>query len=106
MNKKLAPLREAVESNTNGTGYKKKIKDMLEEKREGNMDLKHNVKTVLMRIIEQLDDNDCYVDFYAEDLESMLNTNLGDDMYGTEGQCDPRGDFRNGKWSMWNIEEK
>ena len=40
----------------------------------------------------------------AEDLESMLDDIHSSDGFGTEGQCDPRGDFRNGKWSMSNVQ--
>ena len=30
----------------------------------------------------------------AEEFKVMLDTLLGDDFFGTEGQCDPRGDHR------------
>lgn len=37
---------------------------------------------------------------FADLLESYLNELNGDDGFGTEGQSDPRGDFRDGDWSM------
>lgn len=27
-----------------------------------------------------------------------------EDAFGTEGQCDPRGDFRDGEWSMKRVQ--
>jgi hypothetical protein len=30
----------------------------------------------------------------AEEFNRMLDTLLGEDFFGTEGQCDPRGDHR------------
>lgn len=41
---------------------------------------------------------------FSEDLELYLNELNGEDAFGTEGQSDPRGDFRNGKWSMDCVE--
>lgn len=40
----------------------------------------------------------------ADLLDSMLDDIASEDGFGTEQQCDPRGDFRNGQWSMWNVE--
>lgn len=38
----------------------------------------------------------------------MLEAGLSDlhecDFFGTEGQCDPRGDFRDGTWSMHDVQ--
>ncbi len=41
---------------------------------------------------------------YAEVLDSILDKIASQDAFGTEQQCDPRGDFRNHQWSMWNVE--
>jgi hypothetical protein len=35
-------------------------------------------------------------------LEEMIQAIHSDDGFGTEGECDPRGDFRDGSWNMWN----
>lgn len=41
---------------------------------------------------------------FAEMLENNLNELNGEDAFGTEGQSDPRGDFRNGSWNMDKVE--
>ncbi len=40
----------------------------------------------------------------AETLEGMLGELHSNDFFGTEGQNDPRGDFRNGNWHMGHVE--
>lgn len=42
----------------------------------------------------------------AEVLDSVLDNIRNMDGFGTEGECDPRGDFRNGDWSMWDVESE
>lgn len=42
---------------------------------------------------------------YMEMLDAMLDNLGSEDAFGTERQCDPRGDFRNGQWSMKNVEK-
>lgn len=37
-------------------------------------------------------------------LDDGLDDLMSDDFFGTEGQSDPRGDARNGEWSMWRVE--
>jgi hypothetical protein len=41
---------------------------------------------------------------YSDALEEMLDELHGNDGFGTEGQCDPRGDYRNGQWFMERVE--
>lgn len=41
---------------------------------------------------------------FAMGLEFYLNELSSEDAFGTEGQSDPRGDFRNGYWSMTKVE--
>lgn len=41
-------------------------------------------------------------DLFAEKMDDILDEQ--GDAFGTERQCDPRGDFRNGEWNMWEIE--
>jgi hypothetical protein len=41
---------------------------------------------------------------FAEGLELYLNELNGEDAFGTEGQSDPRGDFRDGDWSMNRVQ--
>lgn len=39
---------------------------------------------------------------FADNMDEILDEQ--GDAFGTERQCDPRGDFRNGEWNMWEIE--
>ena len=41
---------------------------------------------------------------FAEGLDFYLNELNGEDAFGTEGQSDPRGDFRDGDWSMEHVQ--
>jgi hypothetical protein len=50
-----------------------------------------------------LDDDDV-AGMFSEGLEFYLNDLHRDDAFGSEGQCDPRGDFRNGDWGMGKVE--
>ncbi len=59
--------------------------------------------TVLKRMIEMVE-SDEYLYIFEEDLDDILDRHRERDAFGTEGQNDPRGDFRNGEWSMWNVE--
>jgi hypothetical protein len=53
-----------------------------------------NVATVLRRMAEQCEDDEADAAIYAEVTERMLDDLLNADFFGTEGQCDPRGDHR------------
>lgn len=61
-------------------------------------------ETVLARIkdmsAKDSDDRSMFIDAF----ESMLNNLQSQDAFGTESQCDPRGDGRNGIWSMKRVE--
>jgi len=59
---------------------------------------------VLKRMIElsRLEEN--YAEIFSEKLEPVLETLHHDDVFGIEGQLDPRGDQRNGRWSMYRVE--
>jgi len=59
---------------------------------------------VLERMIEMAKANEDDADMFAEVLDDALDDIHGSDGFGTEGQDDPRGDFRNGEWSMDNVE--
>ena len=45
----------------------------------------------LMEYAAQHKDNEKII---SEEFNRMLDTLLGEDFFGTEGQCDPRGDHR------------
>ena len=59
---------------------------------------------VLERLIEDVRENEEQADGLMEDLEIFLNGIHSMDGFGTEGQSDPRGDFRNGTWKMTRVE--
>lgn len=42
---------------------------------------------------------------YAQALDNILDEIASNDGFGTEQQSDPRGDFRDQQWSMWNVQE-
>lgn len=48
------------------------------------------------------DENDAEV--LAEVLDEFLTDLHSNDFFGTEGQLDPRGDFRDGDWSMEYVQ--
>lgn len=63
------------------------------------------MKQEAMKIIDKLKEkslND--PDSVASGLESMLEQYHMDDGFGTEGETDPRGDFRDQSYTMWNVE--
>lgn len=68
-------------------------------------DEQKRVLVVLDRIRQQVEDDPDNAIMYAEILEEGLDLLLGEDAFGTEGQCDPRGDMRDDKYSMFtNID--
>ena len=63
-----------------------------------------NCIIVLNRLAKMCEEDADFAEAFAADLDSMLNGIHQDDGFGTEGQSDPRGDFRNGRWSMSKVE--
>ena len=61
---------------------------------------------VLQTMIEQCKANEEYAIIYADTLDPMLDDLKGADCFGTEGQDDPRGDWRDhdALISMWNVQ--
>ena len=64
-----------------------------------------NVLVVLDRIKQQVIDSEDDAKGYAEAIDIMLDNLHAYDFFGTEAQSDPRGDYRNGDWSIHEIEE-
>ncbi len=60
------------------------------------------VLAVLERITKQVREDSGDAEMYGRELELMLDELAGDDAFGTEGQSDPRGDFRDGDWLVAN----
>ena len=67
--------------------------------------VQQRVATVLSRMLDMAKSDEDDAQMFADVLEPMLNDLHGQDAFGTEGQCDPRGDFRNGQWSMDRVED-
>lgn len=55
-----------------------------------------------MITIAREDDDNAYM--FIDGLEEMLNDLHFEDGFGTEGQNDPRGDFRDDNWSMNRVQ--
>lgn len=66
--------------------------------------LQKNCVTVLNRLAKMCEEDAEFADSLSADLETMLTEIHSQDGFGTEGQSDPRGDFRNGYWSMSKVE--
>jgi len=62
------------------------------------------VLKVLSRMDELVRRDEDYAYMFSESLEGMLEDMVGDDAFGSEGTTDPRGDGRNGQFSMWYVE--
>ncbi len=59
---------------------------------------------VLTRMLAMAQNSEDDAEMLAEGLDAMLDDIASNDGFGTEQQCDPRGDFRNGEWSMDRVE--
>jgi hypothetical protein len=62
------------------------------------------VDKVLLKMKEMSLHDQNYADMFSELLEDGLDILADDDAFGTECQDDPRGDGRNGTWSMKHVE--
>jgi hypothetical protein len=68
-------------------------------------DLKANIIRVLDEIKGRVEKGSSdEIDEWADSLEDMLNEIRDNDGFGTEASTDPRGDGRNGEWSIWEME--
>lgn len=62
------------------------------------------IALVLKRMAEQCAASEDDAEVYAQELAPVLDELHGNDFFGTEGQDDPRGDFREGDWSMDRVQ--
>lgn len=62
------------------------------------------VITVLDRMVDLINQDEEYAEMFSDHLDDMLEALLQYDAFGTEGQCDPRGDGRDGEWDMWRVQ--
>lgn len=60
--------------------------------------------TVLNNIRQLINEDESFATVFSEYLDAMLDDMNGQDIFGTEGQSDPRGDMRNDSWSMLHVE--
>lgn len=54
-----------------------------------------NMKKVFNKLLEFLEEDNISAKVFCEDFNIFLNELNSMDFFGTEGQCDPRGDHRN-----------
>lgn len=64
------------------------------------------VTTVLERMLAMVREDSDYATMFAQMLEGGLESLAQDDAFGTERQCDPRGDGRDAGlyWSMARVQ--
>lgn len=76
-------------------------------KKKKSTDLKTNVLRVLEEIKKRVEnpDYDEAVQEWADALDEMLDEMKNNDQFGSEASTDPRGDFRNGEWSIFEMEK-
>jgi hypothetical protein len=67
-------------------------------------DTQTSVIAVLNRMAVMAMDAPEYANAFEEILQQGLERLAREDCFGTEKQCDPRGDGRNGTWSMSRVE--
>lgn len=73
--------------------------------KRGNATQKERMLAVLDRFTDLVkDEEEDIVLIWSDYMEEMLSEIASNDGFGTEGQSDPRGDFRNGEWSMRRVE--
>lgn len=72
---------------------------------EKSTDLKANLLKVLGEITKRVEEGGEEVhEEWAEALDDMLDTMKNSDAFGSEASSDPRGDFREGEFSMWEVQ--
>lgn len=62
------------------------------------------VLKVLERISDQVKADEDDSQMFSLYLEVMLDEMTQNDAFGTEGQCDPRGDQRDERWAMGHVQ--
>jgi len=62
------------------------------------------LSTVLGRLSSLCIEDEDFAECLSDEMENLLTDIHRQDGFGTEGQNDPRGDFRNGEFSMDRVE--
>ena len=65
--------------------------------------VQQNVVTVLTRMLARASADKYEAECFSDGLEDMLNDMAQEDCFGSEGQNDPRGDARDGTWSVLGV---
>ena len=65
-----------------------------------------NLSIVLPRVLKLVEEDEDFAEMLAEELEAFFDSIAMDDGFGTERQCDPRGDFRDAEWSLLGKVQK
>jgi hypothetical protein len=75
-------------------------------KKQKSTDVKANILRVLEEIKTRVErpDSEGAVNEWAESIDTMLDDMKNNDQFGSEASTDPRGDFRNGEWSIFEME--
>lgn len=55
---------------------------------------RRNARSVLSKIADRIESNGDEERVWCLELNELMDALLADDFFGTEGQCDPRGDHR------------
>jgi hypothetical protein len=59
----------------------------------------------VLRKMEQLaKDDEFFAELFSDELERSLTVLKDNEHFGSEGQCDPRGDGRDGEFSMHHVQ--
>jgi hypothetical protein len=66
--------------------------------------VQRRVLTVLERMTSMTQDDESYAEAFVEALEIALTDLSCQDTFGSEGSTDPRGDMREGEWSMFRVQ--
>lgn len=62
------------------------------------------VVTVLNRLAQMAIENEDDAEIIADTFDDYLDSLAQNDFFGTEQQNDPRGDFRDGRWFMSQVQ--
>ena len=67
-------------------------------------DIQLRVVTVLHRLTNMVSANEDDAEVILDTFDDYLDSLAQEDFFGTEQQNDPRGDFRDGRWFMSQVQ--
>ena len=67
-------------------------------------DIQVRVVTVLHRLTNMVSANEDDAEVILDTFDDYLDSLAQEDFFGTEQQNDPRGDFRDGRWFMSQVQ--